>query len=64
MMSMYSPPVIVAPARSGDIAIEEELAQAREQATLEAYDRFIERHPGHPLTAAARAERKKLQLVR
>ena len=38
---MHPPPVIVAPARDGNIAIEEELEQTRKQATLEAYDLFI-----------------------
>lgn len=52
--------VPVAPARDGNIAIQEELDAARRAGTREAYDLFIARHPGHPLAAIARCERDKL----
>ena len=61
MASLDPPPIIVAPARDGNIAIEEEFEQTRRQATLEAYNLFIERHPDHPLTGLARLEREKLR---
>jgi hypothetical protein len=48
------------PARDGNIAIQEELDAARRTATVEAYDLFIERHPGHPLADVAREERQRL----
>lgn len=51
----------IAPARDGNIAIREELCFARQAATLEAYDRFILRHPTHPLAATARNERARLK---
>jgi hypothetical protein len=54
------PPAIVAPARDGNIAIQEELDNARKQGTVTAYDLFIDRHPGHPLVPIAREERNKL----
>src|SRR5687768_4637630 len=38
----------IAPARDGDIAIQEELDAARKAGTRAAYDLFIARHPGHP----------------
>jgi hypothetical protein len=47
----------IAPARDGDIAIQEELCAARKKATPAAYDLFIARHPGHPLADIARKER-------
>ena len=53
-----SPPI--APARDGNIAIQEELCAARRQGTVAAYDLFIARHPDHPLAAKARDERAKL----
>jgi hypothetical protein len=46
--------------RDGNIAIQQELDAARRAATLEAYDLFIARHPGHPLEAVARRERAAL----
>lgn len=52
-----TPPVVsggAAPARDGNIAIREEFDMAVEQATAEAYDLFIQRHPNHPLTVEAR----------
>ena len=49
-------PTSIAP-RDGNIAIQEELDAARCKATLEAYDLFLARHPGHPLAAVARRER-------
>jgi hypothetical protein len=48
------------PPRDGNIAIQEELDAARRAATLEAYDLFIARHPGHPLVRTARRERQLL----
>jgi hypothetical protein len=53
-----SPPM--APARDGNIAIEEELCAARKKGTVAAYDLFIARHPGHPLVEIARKERARL----
>ena len=47
-------------ARDGDIAIREEFDAARRAGTAAAWDLFIARHPGHPLIAAARAERAAL----
>jgi hypothetical protein len=52
---MADPPI--APARDGDIAIRQELDAARRAGTVEAYDLFIARHPGHPLVEIARRER-------
>jgi hypothetical protein len=54
-----SPPM--APARDGDIAIQEELCAARKKGTVAAYDLFIARHPEHPLAATAREERERLR---
>ena len=51
----------IAPARDGDIAIQEELCAARKAGTAAAYDLFIARHPGHRLEAVAREERARLQ---
>ncbi len=51
----------IAPARDGNIAIQEELDAARKARTVAAYDLFIARHPGHPLEPVARAERARLQ---
>lgn len=51
----------IAPARDGDIAIQEELDAARKARTAAAYDLFIARHPGHRLEAVAREERARLQ---
>ena len=53
-----SPPI--APARDGNIAIQEELCAARKKGTLAAYDLFIARHPAHPLAEIARQERARL----
>lgn len=50
----------IAPARDGDIAIEEELCAARKRGTVAAYDLFIARHPDHPLAQVARQERNRL----
>ena len=50
----------MAPARDGNIAIEQELCAARAKATVAAYDLFLARHPKHPLATTARAERTKL----
>jgi len=54
----------IAPARDGNIAIQEELDAARKAGTVAAYDLFIARHPGHPLEAVAREERARLQVRR
>ena len=51
----------IAPARDGNVAIQEELDGVRRAGTVAAYDLFIERHPGHPLEAVAREERARLQ---
>jgi hypothetical protein len=51
---------VAAPARDGNIAIQEELDAARRARTREAYDLFIARHPDHPLAAAAKQERERL----
>ena len=51
----------IAPARDGNVAIQEELDAARRACTVAAYDLFIARHPGHPLEAVAREERARLQ---
>ena len=48
------------PPRDGNIAIQEELDAARRAGTLEAYDLFIARHPGHPLMDTARRERDRI----
>lgn len=47
-------------ARSGDIAIREELDAARRSGTRQAYDLFIARHPQHALVDIARCERARL----
>jgi len=57
-----SPPI--APARDGNIAIQEELCAARKKGTMDAYDLFIARHPDHPLAEVARAERARLPRIR
>lgn len=49
------------PARDGNVAIEEELCATRRAGTPAAYDLFIARHPGHPLSKVARKERAKLK---
>ena len=51
---------VAAPARDGNIAIQEELDAARRAGTREAYDLFIARHPDHPLSVAAKQERERL----
>ena len=48
------------PPRDGNVAIQEELDAARRERTAEAYDRFIARHPDHPLAAVARREKAQL----
>ncbi len=50
----------IAPARDGDIAIQQELCAARKAGTAAAYDLFIARHPAHPLAEIARTERAAL----
>jgi hypothetical protein len=47
--------------RDGNIAIQEELDEARRARTVAAYDRFIARHGDHPLVAVARRERSQLR---
>ena len=47
--------------RDGDVAILQELNAARRAGTLEAYDLFIARHPGHALAELARDERERLR---
>ena len=46
--------------RDGNVAIQEELDAARTVRTLAAYDRFLARHPDHPLAEIARREREQL----
>lgn len=43
-----------ATARDGDAAVREEFAAAESANTAEAYRRFADRHPDHPLAAVAR----------
>ena len=47
--------------RDGNIAVQEELDAARRERTVAAYDRFIARHPDHPLAEIARRERAQLR---
>ena len=54
----------IAPARDGNVAIQEELDAARRAGTIAAYDLFIARHPGHALEPVAREERARLQRPR
>lgn len=49
-----------APARDGNIAIQEEFDAALEANTFAAWDLFIRRHPDHPLTVMAREHLNKL----
>ena len=51
----------IRPARSGDVAILEELQAARSAGTAEAYRLFIRRHPKHRLADVARAELAKIE---
>lgn len=51
-------------ARDGNIAIAEELDAARRARTVEAYELFLARHPGHPLAEAAKAELDALKRAR
>lgn len=60
MDSINQLPPVVAPARDGNIAIAEELDQARRLNSVAAYDLFIARNPNHPLAAHAKEERNKL----
>jgi len=46
--------------RDGNVAIQEELDAARQERTVAAYDRFLARHPDHPLAGVARRERARL----
>lgn len=48
------------PARDGDVAIRQEFEAAARANTVEAWNLFIARHPGHALIETARAERRKL----
>ena len=50
-----------APARAGDVAVQEELDAARATSSVAAYELFVARHPGHPLEAVARAELERLK---
>jgi hypothetical protein len=50
--------------RDGNVAIREALAVARRAGTVEAYDRFLERHSNHPLAEVARRERAALAVRR
>jgi hypothetical protein len=50
-----------APARDGNIAIQEELDAARKAGTVEAYELFLRRHPDHTLSETARQERDRLR---
>jgi hypothetical protein len=46
--------------RDGNVAVQEELDAARRASSVAAYDRFLARHPAHPLARAARRERARL----
>ena len=48
------------PARDGDVAIRQEFEAAARANTVEAWNLFIARHPGHALVEAAQTERRKL----
>ncbi len=64
LVAMSAPPSAggpAAPARPGDVAIEQELEAARRAGTAAAYELFIARHPGHPLEAVARRELERLR---
>ena len=61
VMSTTFPGAPAAPARTGDVAIQEELDAARAAGSVAAYELFIDRHPGHPLQAVARAELERLK---
>jgi hypothetical protein len=50
-----------APARDGNIAVQEELEAARKARTVEAYELFLARHPRHPLSDTARHELERIQ---
>jgi hypothetical protein len=50
----------MAPARSGDVAVRQELDAARRAGTRAAYSQFIARHGHHTLAGAARIERSRL----
>ncbi|MCB8820890.1 hypothetical protein [Microvirga rosea] len=50
-----------APARNGNVAVQEELDAARQAGTVEAYDLFLARHPDHPLAERARRELERLK---
>jgi hypothetical protein len=50
----------MARARDGNIAIRQELEQARRSNSVAAYDLFIARHPKHTLAKVAREERERL----
>jgi hypothetical protein len=54
-------PSAAAPARDGNIAVQEELDLARRAGTAAAYDLFLARHPDHPLAQVARQERNSLK---
>ena len=60
MSAQGTPSAQVPPARDGDVAIQEELDAARRAGSLEAYDLFIARHPGHRLATVAREERARI----
>ena len=51
----------MAQARPGDMAIMEELSEARAAGTVEAYRLFIRRHPKHRLADSARTELAELE---
>lgn len=58
--SKASPMPSAAPARDGQIAIQQEFDAALAAGTVAAWDLFIARHPGNPLTDRAEIERAKL----
>lgn len=47
------PPSPGAPARDGNIAVQEEFEASERAGTVEAYRLFIARHPDHPLATVA-----------
>jgi hypothetical protein len=60
-MSMAQQSAPMAPARDGNIAIQEEFDVARRANTLDAYDLFIARHSDHQLATTAKRERELLR---
>lgn len=60
-MTINSEPNTAAPARDGNIAIQEEFDHAKIVNSVKVWELFIARHPDHPLTISART---RLQLLK